>query len=248
MITTLDKTNSTSVKAADMSCGVFIDNSGSTSGSILNTEKDLVSYFAKSGVKYVAWNSDARQVNDYTTIRSTGRTCPAAILDNRYTRDVYNSSNLIVFITDGEIWQSDVQDFNKKLSEYSTKSLIIGVIVTSREQPNISVFAPLMNSPNIMLLQYQGGPFAKLLYKKGIEMEYNLKSSMIDGKINKQDFVHIPDLLNIDVNDVYANIPSDSVILEETPETIKYTTFTDLLNNSLPYEAYSNLNWQKIWI
>ena len=66
-------------------------------------------------LKYIVlWNSSAKLCANIKTAKPEGCTNPTAIFQNESTKNAFNASDVIVFVTDGKIDNSSVTQVNKK--------------------------------------------------------------------------------------------------------------------------------------
>ena len=92
----------------DFSAGIFIDNSGSTGSQLTTTGKyvlqaELNICQATNFDHVVLWNSSARLCTDIESAQPEGGTSPIAIFQNEPTRNAFQTCDVVVFVTDGEI-------------------------------------------------------------------------------------------------------------------------------------------------
>lgn len=92
----------------DFTSGIFIDNSGSTSTKLVSTENNILK--AEIGIceriqfnHVILWSTSAQICTDIQTARHGGGTDPSAIFQHSATKNAFNASDVIVFVTDGEI-------------------------------------------------------------------------------------------------------------------------------------------------
>jgi len=154
-----------SVSVGETCTAAFIDNSGSTSYGIRAREVAFTrSIFPKWKGRTCFWNTRAEIGDD---LYSDGGTSPVCIFDNAQTRDLFFECQTLIFTTDGQIKQGDVVAFASRMKEMPPKQLIVACVFTNDAIYNIdlSVFAPLMNSPNVLILVHQAS--TAVLYSKG---------------------------------------------------------------------------------
>ncbi|CAF4158021.1 unnamed protein product [Rotaria sp. Silwood2] len=97
----------------DFITGIFIDNSGSTSYQLASVGKDVLqaelSICQATQFDYVVlWNTSAKLCTNIETATPAGGTNPTCIFQNESTKNAFNKSDVIVFVTDGEIGNSSV--------------------------------------------------------------------------------------------------------------------------------------------
>lgn len=56
----------------------------------------------------VIWNTDASISNDLSLIKSNGIANPSSIFNNNLTKDIFNQSDIIIFITNSNIQNTNV--------------------------------------------------------------------------------------------------------------------------------------------
>jgi hypothetical protein len=97
----------------DFTTGIFIDNSGSTCSQLISIGKNVLQAElsicqATQFNHIILWNSSAQLCTSIQSAKSEGGTDPKAIFQNKSTENAFNASDVIVFVTDGEINNSDV--------------------------------------------------------------------------------------------------------------------------------------------
>src|SRR5258706_7608955 len=107
--------------------GFFVDNSGSTHNllcgqSILSHELYLVKLFNQQTIKRVTWNTKALEFSN--NVYSNDGTSPSSIFENPVTELIFDDAEVIIFMTDGEIDQSEVTRFAQSLEKRLNKLLI----------------------------------------------------------------------------------------------------------------------------
>ena len=92
----------------DFTTGIFIDNSGSTGSKLASTQNDILK--AELGIcqriqfnHVILWNTSAQICTDIQSAKPSGGTDPSTIFQNPSTKNAFNASDVIVFVTDGEI-------------------------------------------------------------------------------------------------------------------------------------------------
>jgi hypothetical protein len=145
---------------------IAIDTSGSTAGRVLIILKKLAALFG--GTIYISWNdAEAKlfETLEDKDFKSGGGTCPVTILEGKALADV-QKANAMLFLTDGEIGQGDVENFSKKLHLAGHLGLIICAVVQNHQratpgQINVSVFAPLIATGRCVIIYYNdtGNPY-----------------------------------------------------------------------------------------
>ncbi|CAF0804459.1 unnamed protein product [Didymodactylos carnosus] len=237
----IPKTNLKLKKVNDFSKSIFIDNSGSTTGQLVHVGKDILKAELSicQDIKFdniILWNSSAEICKDIKSARSTGGTDPQAIFKNGSTKEAFNTSDVIVFVTDGEIDNSSVTQFSTYLKDNLNKALIISVIVNKKladpSKINVSVVAPLMVGGNVLCLFYDGQTFYVLSSKGYISNFYKSPDNLTDYKylntLNMKELFN-----NLDIYE-YAKIPDGYISIRDDEEEIlaldfnKFMSVTDL--------------------
>ena len=124
----------------------------------------------------VLWDTSASICTDLSAVRPQGGTEPTAIFTNPITKSAFDASDIVVFVTDGEISPSSVTQLAIHTENRLTKALVICVIVHNKSrspsQINVSVVAPLMMATNVLCLFYDGQTFYNLASKGQISQFY----------------------------------------------------------------------------
>lgn len=151
--------------------GAFVDNSGSTSGVIIQREMEFVERLIgreRMTTSVAVWNTRSRMLTNYDAKnQSEGGTDPCCIFHDYGTAysdvnvlSLYRRSDIFLFITDGQIGNAEVERFWTQLKEHdaSRKQLIILAIFSSdglNEYTNISCLAPIIASnKNVLALHF----------------------------------------------------------------------------------------------
>lgn len=194
--------------------GIFIDASNSTSNKLKSIEKTILE--AELSIcnliefnDIVIWNTKAFICSNISNIQSNGNRNPSSIFENNSTKEIFIKSDVIVFVTNGQIQQKNVTKFSLNLKNNLNKMLIICIIVEEnvedRSLINISVVAPLIFASNVLCLLFDGQTFSVILSKGLIKKSYPISSNSIDLK----------DILNnIELNENLL-IEDDLLILNE---------------------------------
>ncbi|AYV80402.1 MAG: RxLR-like protein [Harvfovirus sp.] len=188
--------------------GFFVDHSGSTGNilngrTILDHELSLIREFGDyNSSTCVCWDDSAKPFS--TVISSGGSTEPCCILQNKTTELIFNNSEVIFFMTDGEISAGSVTNFSKLLENKLDKVLIICVLFAQHsENPNISVFAPFFAASNVLIFQTDGAT-NKVLHTIGT-----------DNSFKKGSFMKFADLTTYKIFNNYPKIPDGFNVLSE---------------------------------
>ena len=98
---------------SDLSIGIFIDNSGSTSCSMLNklsvldNETKVRSIIGESSMThYILWNSSATEYKTQKAVPEGG-TDPACIARDNICLEYFMNCSVLIFLTDGDIVSVD---------------------------------------------------------------------------------------------------------------------------------------------
>lgn len=200
-------------KFIDYSISAFVDSSGSTEGVRLRTEVNIVRNLVKSD-RIVYWNTDAILT---TNPRSDGGTDPSCIFSKSTTENLFKNSEIILFLTDGEIGQHEVTKFSNNINKYLNKALYVCIIVGSLyvynlRNLNVSVIASIMMAPNVLCL------YANVdNHKTYIISSKGNVSQMFLGK-DFQEF-DLGQLNQISISS--QNLPSGHMVLSETNDSYK---------------------------
>ena len=121
----------------DLSSGIFIDNSGSTSSRLPATNRSIIeSELSLCQLKkfdhIVAWSTTATICRDLSRLPAQGGTDPTSIFTNPKTKAAFDASDVVVFVTDGEIPAPSVTRLGQLTENHLSKSLIVCVIVNQR--------------------------------------------------------------------------------------------------------------------
>lgn len=202
----------------------FIDNSGSTSTkfsnlSILESEIELAKKLVKESHNMVYWNSS---VCHGPNIYPIGGTNPHCIFADNRSKQLYDSSDIILFFTDGDISQSDVTSFSNELKNRLNKALYICVIVNKHfdnlDKLNISVIAPMMLASNVLCLYHNEHKNKNVVIasKGNISKYYPTPTKMNFGDLQEVTF---EDLLELQISSQV--LPNDSIVINETDDIYK---------------------------
>lgn len=200
--TTLDK----------LEIGKFIDNSGSTGSNIKDTnilsiENDLLKNFKTE--KTIYWNTEISFTNS-----AGGGTNPCVILENQVSKKKFDSSDVIILCTDGEISDNDVKKFAEKLKSYSNKLLFLCLIVNNSlddySKINVSVVAPLMLTNNVLCLYHAADKNKTFIIGSKGTISQTYKNPI---SFNNLETINIDDILKVELST--QQIPSKYLILNE---------------------------------
>ncbi|CAF4706468.1 unnamed protein product, partial [Rotaria magnacalcarata] len=112
-LVTVPKTDINLKLVKDFTSGIFIDNSGSTCSQLISIGKtvlqaELSICQATRFDHIVIWNSSAELCTNIASAKPEGGTYPIAIFQNEATKNAFHQSDVIVFVTDGEIDNASV--------------------------------------------------------------------------------------------------------------------------------------------
>lgn len=221
---TTEKTQDIGTPLKDSEFGIFVDTSGSTGfyknkngERLIDSMKKFINIVVSkvANRNIVTWNSVAKNIRGTGEMYSTGGTDPSCIFSNEKTKAVFNSSNVIVFLTDGEVSNSEVTRFATHCKGAVNKQLVVCVLVnpSSNGSENVSVFAPLFDGPNVVCFicnEFSNTGEMKVGFSKGhISYKYPTGSNMT-----------LLELLSYEVNNVYKNVPKDHLIVKETDKYV----------------------------
>ena len=229
----------------DLSHGFFVDTSGSTchysnskGKQYIEVELNIVRIFGKNSIqnKIVGWSNNATVSMNGQFKVERGGTDPSSIFRNSESAKIFNESEVIVFLTDGEIAQNNVTSFAKNCNGKLHKTLILCGLISKNKgtHSNISVFAPLLDAPNIVCFQYDGenDDIATILTSKG-----SISTLMHVGKT-----IHLEELCDIFITDAYAKIPKKNLVCNETSDEIMSIDLQGFIN----YVNSNAFSWDEI--
>ncbi|CAF1345759.1 unnamed protein product [Rotaria sordida] len=221
----------------DFITGIFIDNSGSTSSQLVSIGKNVLQ--AELSIcqvtqfdHIVLWNTTAKLYTNIETAHPEGGTNPTTIFQNESTKNAFNKSDVIVFVTDGEIDNNSVTQFATHTKDNLNKALVICIIVRNRfltpSQINVSVVAPLMIASNVLCLFYDGEIFYILSSKGYISQFYKSSDDLTDYQ--KLNTLNINELFhNIQIYE-YTKIPDGYIPIRDNEEEMIAIDFNKFLN------------------
>lgn len=206
------------------SISAFIDNSGSTSSrfsnmSLLEIEINLAKKIVRDVDNLVYWNSG---VSFGSNVYPEGGTYPNRIFTNNRSKQLFDSSDIILFFTDGEICQSEVTSFSNELNNRLNKALYICVIVNKNfdnlSTLDVSVIAPMMLASNVLCLYHNAHKNKNVVIasKGDISKHYPNPTKMEFSDLQE---VRFEDLLELQISS--QNLPNDCVVINETYDTYK---------------------------
>jgi hypothetical protein len=80
-------------------------------------------------------------------------TDPACIFSNSETKNRFNNAEVIVFATDGEISQCDVENF-QKIANLQNRAFLAICIFVCKRNVNISAAAPFLSCPDVLCIHH----------------------------------------------------------------------------------------------
>ena len=210
----------------------FIDNSGSTAcvvhgASILFFEQSIASCLHQNPTSFKKnncyWSTNVI-MSDIAT--PAGGTDPSTIFSNHSSKTLFESSEIVVFITDGEISNSEVNKFSGHLKNHLNKALYICVIVNAGLEKladlNVSVIAPLIIAPNVICLYHDCTSD-----KTFVVASRGVVSTIYPNPENftKQTLQHIQinDLSKLKISS--QRLPENVMVLSETDTAYKVLSF-----------------------
>lgn len=234
MIKTIDKKYDTK-KLSQYKVSAFIDKSGSTcskfSGStLLEREIELAKKVVNGSSNMVYWST---QVSFNPKVYPDGGTSPNCIFYDHTSKKLFDSSEIILFFTDGEISQRDVTSFSNELKNRMSKALYICVIVNKNFEDlsslDISVIAPMMFASNVLCLYHnaQKNKNVVIAAKGDISKYYPNPTKM---KFNDLQEVNFENLLDLQVSSS-QNLPTNCIIVSETNKSYKLVDINVLHNH-----------------
>lgn len=186
---------------------------------VLDIEREIVSKIDSSNIVY--WSTE---VQFGPNIVSSGGTVPSCIFENEKSKEIFQNSDAIIFITDGEISKRDIQSFAKNIEQYNNKVLCICVIVAALEGENdlndlsVSAISPFMVAPNVISIYHD--------ILSGADYIIASKGEISNAYPNPTNY-EISTLQKIDINQVknlavkIQTIPNNYILLSETVDDYK---------------------------
>ncbi|CAM4902989.1 unnamed protein product [Rotaria socialis] len=235
-LVTVPKTDIKLKLVKDFTSGIFIDNSGSTCSQLTSIGKtvlqaELSICQATRFDHIVLWNSSAELCTNVALAKSEGGTYPITIFQNGATKNAFYQSDVIVFVTDGEIDNASVTQFQTHANENLNKALVICIMVHNKlpapSQINVSVVAPLMMAANVLCLYYDGEVFYVLSSKGPISEHY--KSSEILTDYEKLNTLDMKDLFHGTKIHDNVKLPDGHIALRENEQEIVAIDFNKFL-------------------
>lgn len=243
------KKDTTQEKITDSPISIFIDNSGSTSDRINGRPKLLhekiiaTSFLSAKDMTVVAWDTSARiiyqnKIGNINDCQSNGGTSPQCIMRDTKTKNIFERSNTIIFMTDGEIDKSDVTSFASSISQtIQTKYIICVIVCKDKINPNISVFAPFLTAKEVVFLHYDGGQQLTVLFSKG-----QLSHQYIVGTQPT-----LTSLTETKIDNNMPDIPPGYVVIGEDESTVRVYNLDQLMISSDVSENVLSLDeWKTI--
>lgn len=227
---------------SELSIGIFIDNSGSTSGSMLNklsvldNETKIRSIIGENSMThYVLWNSNA---TEYKTQKAMpeGGTYPSCIARDNICLEYFMNCSVLIFLTDGDIDHTAVSQFSEIVNNNLNKQLIVCIQYSNQRSDNISVFAPFLLSKNLLII-HNDSINQLIMYSKGEIASSFKKDQKIDLDILKK----------IKVTNSYPPIPENCILLSDDEKSIKVFNFEEFMRmkefnmNMLTEEDWDNI-------
>lgn len=173
----------------ESSVAIAVDNSGSTSGSILERELNFANKLMKifqSTITCIKWNSNAKIIDSFKGVGPEGCTNPSEIIP-------LLNENILVLITDGQIDNSEMSKLKTRFSNADIKNVICVLTLSNNydkystikewsRQCNMSIGDSLMGSSDNVLVVVLSKDKTKVLSSSGsfsneypsIELDENL--------------------------------------------------------------------------
>lgn len=152
-----------------------VDDSGSTSGAVLQKERAFVNAFQKSHGNAAdaisQWGSECdtprTRFESYTWNSSHRGTCPAAILRNSAALKTIRKSDVWFLLTDGEIWDTDVHQLSDLAHDLEILNVPLVFVITgtrgiSPGTANISVGISFFASSRDTLILFKDTQTGKI--------------------------------------------------------------------------------------
>lgn len=218
-------------KYSECKQSAFIDCSGSTGQTYkignsyvtrLDYEKEIAKKILTNQTNIFYWNTQI-----FSNTEPNGGTEPQCIFRNEKSKQIFDDSEIILFMTDGEINQNDVTEFSNQLKSRLNKALYICVIVSSHMDDisnlNVSVLAPIMMASNVLCLYFDCEKTKTFVVssKGNISKKYPTQSGIMQQI----------ELSTISLNTISSTqIPTNHIIIEETNTEYKTIDVTKLLD------------------
>jgi len=193
-----------------------MDTSGSTGGTILNAQKEMAkTLFHRDATTIVSWNDSARIVSEqqFGMMNARGGTSPSSLFyhGNNVVSSIHNSP-FIVFSTDGDVGASEVAQFSSQCTDhFHHASLILCVLCTATRytapsQIDVSVFAPLLTFPNVMLVHLGGytNDLRIMAVSDGIR---NKLDKLLPVELDLSSFLTPPEITLTDILNIRVDAP-----------------------------------------
>jgi hypothetical protein len=236
-MTSTIKKELTGEKLSNLSTTAFIDCSGSTSTNInsktiLHHEIFTVNQIDSQNMQKIFWESSVSSNNEHN-VRPSGGTSPTSIFKNAKSLALFESSEVIIICTDGEIDSGEISRFSINLSSHTNKGLYI-CIITNYPRPdlgnvNFSVVSPLMTANNMLCIYYDGSNSYIIASKGPISAKYPNPTNYNISNLAK---INMGELNSIIISS--QRIPPEYVVLSETEEEYKVINKNTFLSDTLP--------------
>ncbi len=228
------KYNSTKVNVNNLKSSVYIDSSGSTSGSIMQKQLNIAKIFEKSfnPKKYIDWNSVAKSHTKFPfTIQSTGGTEPTSFLQ------FWDNEELAVILTDGQISVDSMDNFKKELTKKGCNiPIIIIFTINSYEGKTVKMLESVINmsipeaflslSNDVIIILWDGTVPRIMLSKGGFTNYYPNQELMPTTQLTS---LKIFDIRIIDKVIVEKGVPSNLIkVSTNTDEYFDLNTLIDV--------------------
>ena len=248
MTETIQKNNN-SVPFSKCNLGTFIDNSGSTGSkyqfrTILDTERLIVNKITGDyhNANIVYWST---YVDFNKNAVPQGGTRPSCIFSNDKATSLFKTSDIILFMTDGEITQHDVTDFSNRLKSHLNKALYICVITNNHQTDlanlNVSVISPLMLASNMLCIYCDAtNDKCYVIASKGPISNTYPNPSQYDIKSLKE--IDLTQIREIDIKT--QTIPNNYIVLSESDTAYNVVDINKIFDNILP--SMSENDWNTI--
>ncbi|CAF1686142.1 unnamed protein product, partial [Adineta ricciae] len=194
---------------------------------ILEAELDICHYIQFDYI--VLWNSSAEICKDIKCAMPTNGSSPSSIFENTNTKEAFNQSDVIVFVTDGEIGNASVAQVSTNYSKLSTINMSeVRCLLFHPSAIDISVLAPLMIDSNVLCLFYDGKTFYVLSSVGYISNIYKSPDNFTDyaspTTVDLDELFHHIQIYG------YANIPHGCIKIHENEQEIVAFNFDEFIS------------------
>ncbi len=246
---------------------VAVDDSGSTSGEVMNHQDLAVTRPLSRDHQepFVLWSENARLVGkDRPVVFQNFGTVPRSIFENPETAELVKQKSVFVLSTDGEISSSDVESF-KSIAKavLAVKTLVVGVIFSNAALPanlNVSVTSALMElGQNCVILASDRDRQLRIVYARGSDISASLQSQSLmppADDITQTPWSNFPKFPNwpeflVMTSFPQLEIPENHIVVRRTADWVDVANLNEILNQESStilerFEELQNWDWDGI--